>query len=126
MKSPLKVAGYVHPPLELHLAKSVVPQQIALVREYCRQRGFDHVLTVVETAYIGQRQYVRFAELVKASCRFERPYDLLVTPWWSHVPLAGHAFEQMDAKLLSAGVYLIAINDRYQPKHDLVVGGNKR
>lgn len=125
MKAPLKVAGYVHPPLELQFARSIVPEQIASIQAYCRQRGFAHVITVVETAYDGQQHYGRLAELVTAACRPERPYDLLVVPWWSHVTQAGPALERMEAMLLGAGLTLVAISDRSHPKHDVLVGGRK-
>lgn len=125
MKAPIKVAGYVHPPLELQYAGSIVPEQIARIRAYCRQRGLAHVITVVETAYDGQRHYGRLAELVTAACRPERPYDLLVVPRWSHVTQAGPALERMEAMLLGAGLTLVAISNRSPPKHDVLVGGRK-
>lgn len=126
MKAPLKVAGYVHPPLELQFAKSVVSGHIGLVKAFCQQHGFLHVITIVETAYDGHWHYARFAELVDAACRPERPYDLLVVPWWAHVAKVGPALERMEARIIAAGLDLVVISDRSEPRHDVLVGGTKR
>lgn len=122
MKAVTKVAGYLHPPLEIQFARSVVPQQVASIQAFCKRHGFVHVTTVVESAYGGKWRHDRLAELFAAACRAERPYDLLVVPWWSHVTNAGPALEQMEAMLLGAGLDLVAIADRCKPRHDTLVG----